>query len=165
MEANALSLIAQISLGLAGFAGVLVFLGRGPGRWHPVDALRIRLLLINVLGSLFASVIAVGFEASSEWSGQSERVGATVLLAFILYYFTVTIRGRKRADPSKTLFNLRIVILYRALATLAAVAQILVIVGYGGSASFLLFFAGLVWGLFYGALGFVRLVYIRPQED
>ena len=165
MEANALSLIAQISLGLAGFAGILISLGRGPGRWHPADALRIRLLLINVLGSLFSSVVAVGLEASTLWSAQSERIGAAILLLFILYYLNTTMRGARRIDGASALFNIRILILYRTLAVLAVIAQAIVVLGYGGRAVFLLYFAGLLWGIFYGAFGFVRLVYVRPREE
>lgn len=165
MEANALSLIAQISLGLAGFAGILISLGRGPGKWHPADALRIRLLLINVLGSLFSSVVAVGLEASALWSAQSERIGAAILLLFILYYLHATIRGARRIEGAKVLFNFRIVVLYRTLAVLALIAQTVVVLGYGGRAGFLLYFAGLLWGIFYGSFGFVRLVYVRPREE
>jgi len=165
MEANALSLIAQISLGLAGFAGILISLGRGAGTFHPADALRIRLLLINVLGSLFSSIVAVGLEASAIGSGQSERAGAAVLLIFILYYLSVTIRGARRIEGARVLFNIRILVLYRTLAALAVIAQAIVVLGYGGRATFLLYFAGLLWGLFYGAFGFVRLVYVRPREQ
>jgi hypothetical protein len=64
MQANALSLIAQLSLGLAGFAGVVVLLGRGPGKWHPIDALRIRMLLTVVFAPLFSSLVPIGIEAS-----------------------------------------------------------------------------------------------------
>jgi hypothetical protein len=40
-----LSFVAQVKAGIAGFAGVAVVLGRGPGRWSPADRFRIRSLL------------------------------------------------------------------------------------------------------------------------
>jgi hypothetical protein len=54
------SVIAEVDVGLAGFAGVAVVLGRGPGRWGAADALRIRLLLTAAFAALFASLIAIG---------------------------------------------------------------------------------------------------------
>jgi hypothetical protein len=77
---EALSLIAEVAVFLAGFGGVAVVLGRGPGRWSPGDALRIRLLFTAALGALFASLIATG----TGWAGAPEptsvRLGAAALL-------------------------------------------------------------------------------------
>jgi len=41
-----LSTVAEIALGLAGFTGLLVVLGRQPGRFSPSEAFRLLVLLV-----------------------------------------------------------------------------------------------------------------------
>ncbi|NIM26918.1 MAG: hypothetical protein GWN46_04000 [Gammaproteobacteria bacterium] len=63
------------------------------------------------------------------------------------------------------MLQFRFKVLFRAAAILAALAQLPIVLGIGDERAFLLFFAGLSWGLFSGALVFQRLIHIRPRES
>ena len=163
---EALSLIAEIAVGLAGFAGVTVMLGRGPGRWGAGDALRIRLLLGAAFAALFASLTAT----SSVWAGASERasirLGAAVLLIGQVYWSVVIARQIPRLDASdRALFNPRLALLMRLLTVSSWGAQLVVLSGVLAAAASWLFLYGLLVCLAYAALAFVRLLYIRPPSE
>jgi hypothetical protein len=161
-----LSLIAEIAVGLAGFAGVAVMLGRGPGRWGAGDALRIRLLLTAAFSALFASLVATG----SHWAGASEgvsvRLGAAALLAGQLYWGVFLGPQIPRLEPSeRALFDPRLAVALRLVAYSSWAAQLVVLSGLAGPAASWLFLYGLLLCLGYAALGFVRLLFVRPSSE
>lgn len=165
---DVLSLSAELSLGLAGFAGIVVLLGGGPGRWSPVDLLRIRLLLISVLAVLFASVVPLGLAASGVSLESSLRLGCLVMFGFVgrWFYASRPIPELLRRDPEvRQLLDPRLRIVYSAAAGVALVSQL---AGLASSlvdlAPFPFLFLGILWGLFSGALGFLRLLFARPDQ-
>jgi hypothetical protein len=163
---EAVSLIAEVAVGLAGFAGVAVMLGRGPGRWGAGDALRIRLLLVAAFSALFASLVAIG----SDWAGlappDSIRAGAGVLAVGQSYWTFFLGAQIPRLEPSEqALFSSRLALLFRVVALMSIAGQIFILSGFAGGASSGLFLFGLLASLGYTALAFVRLMFIRPESE
>jgi hypothetical protein len=163
---EALSLIAEVAIGLAGFGGVAVVLGRGPGRWSPGDALRIRLLFTAAFAALFASLIAAG----SGWAGAPEptsvRLGAAALLFGQLYWGLAVARQIPRLEPSEQeLFDPRLALLFRLIMYSSWGAQLVALSGVLAQAGRWLFLYGLLISLAYAALAFVRLLYVRPASE
>jgi hypothetical protein len=162
-----ISLFAEIALGLAGFAGVAVVIGRGPGRWGGGDSLRIRLLLGAAFTALFASLVATG----AHWTGVGEaeaiRLGAGALLAGQLYWIAFPARQIRHLEPSeRALFDPRLAIVFRAIAFSNCVAQGVLVTGLAvGRLAPWLFLYGLFGCLGYAALGFVRFMFIRPASE
>lgn len=153
-------------MGLAGFAGVAVVLGRSPERWGPGDALRIRLLLNAAFTAMFAALLATG----SHWAGAevaaSVRLGAGALLAGQLYFALVLGRRIRHLDPSEeALFDPGLARLIQAVAYASMGAQTIVISGQIPRVAPWLFLLGLLSCLAYAALGFVRLMFIRPSSE
>jgi hypothetical protein len=141
-------------------------LGRGPGRWGAGDALRIRLLLVAAFSSLFASLVAIG----TDWAGltppDSVRAGAGVLAIGQSYWAFFLGTQISRLEPSeRALFSPRLAFLFRAIALMSVAGQLFVLSGSAGSASSGLFLFGLLAGLGYTALAFVRLMFIRPESE
>ena len=60
-----LSTIAELALGLAGFTGVLVVLGRQPGRFSPAEGFRLAVLLVASLSALFLSLVPLSCTTSA----------------------------------------------------------------------------------------------------
>jgi hypothetical protein len=163
---ESLSLFAEIAVGLAGFGGVAVMLGRGPGRWGAGDALRIRLLLTAAFSALFASLTATG----SHWAGAGEassvRLGSAVLLVGQVYWGAFLGPQVARLETSeRALFNTRIAIALRCGAYSSWMAQLFVLSGFSGLAAPWLFLYGLLLCLGYAAFGFVRLLFVRPGSE
>lgn len=163
---EAVSLIAEVAVGLAGFAGVAVMLGRGPGRWGAGDALRIRLLLAAAFSALFASLVAIG----TDWAGlrtpNAVRAGAAVLAVGQGYWGFFLGAQVPRLEPAqRALFSSRLANLFRAVVVMSIAGQILVVSGSAGHLASGLFLFGLLASLGYTALAFVRLMFIRPERE
>lgn len=163
---EAFSIIAEVAVGLAGFAGVAVILGRGPGRWNPGDANRIRLLLRAAFGALFVSLVPIGLERSGVSEELSIRCGAVVLLVVVLAFaFSAERAVRDPDESSRRVFSVGAARAMRMVALLVLAAQVAAASGRVGRAADGLFFFGLVSLLGYAAFGFVRLLFIRPADE
>jgi hypothetical protein len=163
---EALSVAAQVAVGLAGFAGVAVLLGRGPGSWHAVDAVRIRGLLYAAFGALFASLVPVGLLLSGVTEAISVRCGSVATLAVILLWGRTMSRAMGGSDETvRATFNRRVAVVIMTITFVTAAAQIANISGVAGAASPGIFFFGVLLLLGYAAFGFVRLMFVRPSGD
>jgi hypothetical protein len=154
-----------VSIGLAGFAGVTVILGRGPGRWQPADEARIRTLLYAAFGALFASLTPIALVLGGISEAASIRYGAVTLLLIIVALIGGLGRSLGRLDErSRAVFRPRIAVVILAIAAMATIAQIATALGLAGSAGAGLFFFGLSALLGYSAFSFIRLMFIRPPD-
>ena len=163
---DALALVAEISVGLAGFAGVAVMLGRGPGRWTAGDAARIQLLLGAAFGALFCSLVPIGLVWTGVPEQPSVQAGAgTLLLAVALWSFSASRIMSRLAPEEHAVFDPRIARVVRALSFATMGALVLAASGLAGRASGGLFFLGLFLLLGYAAFGFVRLLFVRPGSE
>lgn len=163
---EALSIVAQVSVGLAGFAGVAVLLGRGPGHWRPADALRIRVLLYAAFGALFASLTPVGLLLSGVTEDVSIRCGSMTVLLTIVVWIRSMGRAMSGLDASsRAVFRPRVAVVILIITAIAAIAQLATVLGLAGPAGPSLFFFGLLALLGYAAFSFVRLMFVRPGGD
>jgi hypothetical protein len=163
---ESLSIIAEVAVGLAGFAGVAVVLGRGPGRWNPADENRVRLLLYAAFGALFASLASIGVASTGLGEELSVRCGAAVLVIVIVAFARSAERAvRDHDESSPTVFSRAAARVMRAIAGIVLIAQAGAASGLTGGAANGLFFFGLVALLGYAAFGFARLIFIRPAGE
>jgi hypothetical protein len=85
-EEGLLLTIAEISIGFAGFAGIVALFGRrAAGEWSTVDRLRFNSLVGAALASLFAALLPLAFyyvasDQLSPWRLSSALFGACLLL-------------------------------------------------------------------------------------
>ena len=90
--------LAEVSLGLAGFAGIVIVFGRGPGALPPADSFRLLALVGCSLGTLFLSLIpiALGFVGVAEpelWQWSSALMLAAAVPAHL---FALLARSARR---------------------------------------------------------------------
>jgi hypothetical protein len=163
---DALGLIAEISVGLAGFAAVAVMLGHGPGRWSEGDAARIRLLLGAAFGALFVSLLPIGLVWSGVDDQASLQAGAAALLVTYLLWSRAAARAVSRiASQERSVFNPRIAHVIRGLSIVTMGLLLVAASGLATKATAGSLFLGLYLLLGYAAFGFVRLVFIRPTSE
>jgi hypothetical protein len=163
---DALSLVAEISVGLAGFAAVAVMLGRGPGRWSEADAARIRLQLAAALGALFGSLLPIGLAWSGVGDALALRIGAAGIFAVILLWSIAGSRALVRTAPEeREVFNPRVAQIIRALSIATMLLLLVAAAGLAGRATAGLVFLALYLLLGYAAFGFARLIFVRPRAE
>jgi hypothetical protein len=96
----------------------------------------------------------------------SVRLGAAALLLGQVYWGTVLGGQVSRLESSeRALFNPRLAIFFRVVVFSSWGAQVVVISGYFGSLASWFFLYGLLACLGYAALGFVRLLFVRPSSE
>jgi hypothetical protein len=84
------------------------------------------------------------------------------MLAFALRYIAIG-RAVRTISESEPVFDPRLRVLYGSLAFAVAGLQCAALTSaFFDWRPFFLLFLGLLWGLFCGAFGFVRLLFVRP---
>ena len=90
-EADLLTIIAEIALGLAGFAGVIAALGPRQRRWQLLDRLRIIALLLNSFLVLIFALVPLGLAAAKF---EEKEIWFYSSLVYILFQFHIPFKFR-----------------------------------------------------------------------
>jgi hypothetical protein len=159
---EALLAIAQIALGLAGFGGIFVAVGRErAAALRPADSYRLTLLLSTALSTLVLSLVPVALRALEVSEASVWRSSSAVMSALFLGLGVVTVRMRLphleeiRAGEAPWMAA---AIWVLAFATLAA--QLASAAGLGTLAGFGVFFLGLVFLVAFGSYLFARMLFL-----
>ena len=158
---EALSTIAQIGLGLAGFTGILVALGRTGASFSRPEVLRLLLLLVSSLGAMFLALLPFALHESGVGDAACWRLSSAILAAFVsgaLAYLGYQIQ-RHRAEFGE-LFSRTIFVVVTTGSLAIFVLQIANAVGLGAPRSGPYVF-GLLWLLFIASLQFARILFVR----
>ena len=157
--------IAEISIALTGFAGVVVVLGRrASGPWPEVDQFRLRSLIENGLIALLAALLPFAVQQFSEnptviWGISSAIFGAAgAVHAFVVQGRRASrIRAQLEADSDERFRNLWL----WGLVPLSALVHLCLLLNAFGlffPRTFGPYLFGLLWYLIIGSIFFVRLV-------
>ena len=158
-EEGLLLTIAEISIGFAGFAGIVALFGRrAAGSWSAVDRLRFNSLVKLALTSLFAALLPlasyyVAADHVSPW-----RLSSALFGVHLLFDCLRGIRGTLEARASKdSEANIHLSFILTGLVGLASVLLFLnalgiVFQGNGAPYLFALFLVLSLTGFFFGRL-------------
>lgn len=158
-EADTLIGIAELSVGLAGFSGVVAAL-QARDRWNPWDRLRTGSLLAVTLGALVLSLLPVVLDSLGASRELVWRCSSASILGYGLSYVVAIVRATNRVDRNLLPHARHIEIIFVAIGITNIALQILNL----AAATFGLFFAGLVLCLVYGAIQFAGILFQRPTE-
>ena len=155
--------LAEVSLGLAGFAGIVVVFGRGPGALAPADSFRLLALVGCSLGTLFLSLVpialnAVGLPEPELWQWSSAILLAVAVPAHLFAFLRI------RRHVAEILEVLPIYMLPIGVSLFLAnfIAQICNALGVGSLPIFGVYLIGLILYLGFAALQFARMLFVRP---
>jgi hypothetical protein len=153
--------VAEIALGLAGFGGIFMALGRGAGRRHPADNYRLILLLSTALSTLVLSLFPVAFDALGLAPVLVWRLSSGLLATLLatLLYAVYRMRRRNLAEIREgEAANVAAVIWVVTSALL--VAAVLDAAGLTGLPPGGVFLAGLLLLVAFGAYLFARMLFL-----
>lgn len=155
-EFDILYQIAELAIGLAGFASLAAFFRqRESARWAKADADRFHGLIIHTMAAmvfcLLPTLIGV-FTDSAEtiWTLASTVLGLQIAFQVITVWRLSSTRSLPRA-------------LILATGGTAGVLQALNVTGVGFPHEFAPYLAGILWHLLQGAGVFIALVWIRSD--
>jgi hypothetical protein len=162
--------IAQLALGLAGFSGVILVFSGSPDAMHPLDRLRMRMLLAMSLGAMILSILPFGIALLGAEGDTLWRIcsGALVVtLAPIATLFFLDYRNIGRAHPSELAAGAMgggaaavVAAVGGAAMSLLALAHTLGALRGHGRAVFFFF---VFWLLSMSAFLFTSLIFVRPR--
>lgn len=165
MVPDSLQTIAEISIGLAGFSGLIVALRRNPGPLTEVHKFRLRILLANTFAAMFLSLLPdlllsfrvpegrIWFDSSASMLGFS--------LLFVIWLVTA---GRRMARVVPEIFNWLIFYTFTAGHVVVVMLQAAVMAGLIAGRAPGAFMLGLVWYLIHATFQFVRMLFILPRS-
>lgn len=158
---EALGTAAQVAVALAGFAGVVVAFRSGSvHEWHPIDKLRLRLLLNNSIAPLILSLFAIWLLSVTPrplWMWKLCSAAALVLTAVLAVVFS-------SRDITTSRFSGGSKVLLWFFGGLWVVAMLLQIYNIIELNAFWPFFATITFQLITGVVQFVRLIIIEPHS-
>lgn len=167
---DSLLTIAELALGLAGFSGVILVFGGLPETMHPVDSVRIRLLLSMSLGAMVLAMLPFGTQLLSLGDASIWRLACGALVAYGLLLASVLLRDLRSMSQASRLQlfggrprGTRSCAVAVALASLGVfVAEALHAAGGLSGSGRAVFFWGLLWLVAMAAYLFASLVFDRP---
>jgi hypothetical protein len=162
--ANALLTLAQVAIGLAGFATILVALSGKPHQWTPVDAFRIRNILAFSFQSVFLSLVPFVLAFFSLPEPAVWRVSLLVIAITTLAGVLLVLSGVYRLPRhERAVLNAAVVSTVTAVLFAAAVGELLGAFGILRPAPGV-FFLGLVVLLGVSTVLVARFLFARPAD-
>ena len=165
MIPDSLQTIAEISIGLAGFSGLIVALRKKTGPFTGVQKFRLQVLLVLTFGSMFLSLLPdlltnLGVAENVIWTSC-----AAAMLAFSLTFVIWMIRaGVRVARVVPEIFNWWIFYSLVSGHALVILVQTAVIAGFADNRSPGTFMLGLIWYLLHAAYQFSRMLFVLPRS-
>ena len=166
MIPDSLQTIAEISIGLAGFSGLVVALRKDPGPLDDIQKYRLRILFSLSFGAMFLSLLPdtlVSFSVPDEriWFNSSATMFGYSLL-FILWWL-LSSRGVAKVAPE--IFDWRAFFTMATGHTIVLLLQLAVMIGFLEGRAPGVFSLGLIWYLVHAAQQFVRMLFIQPRSS
>lgn len=163
---DALFALAQVSIALAGFTGVVVVFGGRSGQWHALDRYRIVTILWLSLGPAFLALLPSGLEMLGIRGTALWRLSSLVFVLFATGAVIVLVRQYRLLDTesrSAQPFLMKIINRF-ILAPVFFAAQVFNALGiwFGPDAG--AYFVGLLFLLMMAAYAFARTVLVRPRN-
>ena len=161
--ADTLLTLAEVSLGLAGFAGIVVVFGRGPGALPPADSLRLAALVGASFGTLFFSLIpiALGFVGVPE-PGLWQWSSAIMVVAVVPVHAVGVLRIWQFRDEILEVAPIYLLVIAAITILANLTAQICNALGVGSLPLFGVYLFGLILYLLFAATQFARMLFVRP---
>jgi len=165
MIPDSLQTIAEISIGLAGFSGLIVALRKNPGPLTDVQKYRLKILFAMTFGAMFLSLLPdlllnfrvpdtrIWFDSSAAMFGYS-----------LLFVIWMVAGARRIARVAPEIFDWPVFSLLTAGHVIVLLLQLAVMKGFIEGRAPGAYSLGLVWYLIHAAQQFVRMLFILPRN-
>ena len=160
---DSLQTIAEISIGLAGFSGLVVALRKDSRPLDDVQKYRLRILFSLSFGAMFLSLLP---DTLMSFSVPDERLwfdSSAAIFAYSFLFITWWIRSsRQIARIVPEIFNWRAFSTMATGHTIILLLQLAVMLGLLENRAPGVITLGLIWYLIHAAQQFVRMLFIQP---
>jgi len=160
---NALTPLAELFIGIAGFSGIIVALSGASIASDPLDRFRVVALLFVALGGAFFAVVPLVLNDTGVPLKRTWVLASGTYAVYLGFYATWLIRQRYTL-PTAALDSLHPIMWILALGGNAIAASLLFAnaIGWPFETSAAFYLYSLLYGLLFSCLQFVRLLIVRP---
>jgi hypothetical protein len=164
-ETEVLVGFAELSVGLAGFAGIVTALRRGTS-WHPADAHRLWILLSLSLGCAANALVVAGISLAAVNSDVPWRCGSAMHVVAGIAWIPFLIRHSRGLQEHRAIVLRPIFIVVGSVfGATVLLAQTANAVGWPYRPSSAVYFLALLFPLGLSALAFAELLLLRPDTE
>ena len=166
MIPDSLQTIAEISIGLAGFSGLIVALRKTPGPLTEVQKFRLPILFTITFGAMFLSLLPDMLQSFKLPEGRIWPVASATMFVYSIAFITWLITGaRQIAKVAPEIFNWVIFYSITGGHCIVLILQVAVMTGLIQNRAPGAFVLGLTWYLVHAAYQFVRMLFILPRDQ
>lgn len=165
MIPDSLQTIAEISIGLAGFSGLIVALRKNTGPLTDVQKYRLRILFAMTFGAMFLSLLPdllLNFHVPDERLWFDSSAAMFIYSAFFVSWMIAGARRVARVAPE--IFDWVIFSLLTTGHIVVLLLQLGVMMGLVEERASGVYTLGLIWYLIHAAQQFVRMMFILPRN-
>jgi len=164
-ETETLVGLAELSVGLAGFAGIVAALRRGTS-WHPADGFRMWLLLTVSLSVSAIALVSAGLSLAAVDPDVPWRCGSALHVAGEAVWIPFFVRRLRGVEAHwRVVFRPFFAVLMGVLCMIALLAQLSNAAGWPYRPSSVVFFLALLVPLGLSAATFADLLLVRPDTE
>jgi len=163
---DSLQTIAEISIGLAGFSGLVVALRKDPGPLDDIQKYRLRILFSLSFGAMFLALLP---DTLVNFGVPDERVWFVSSAAIFTYSFLFNawwiMSSGRMARVAPEIFSWGAFSTMATGHTIVLLLQLAVMLGFLESRAPGVIGLGLIWYLVHAAQQFVRMLFIQPRDS
>ena len=165
MIPDSLQTIAEISIGLAGFSGLIVALRKNPGPLMDVQKYRLKILFAMTFGAMFLSLLPdllLNFHVPDHRIWFDSSAAMFVYSSFFVIWLILGARRVARVAPE--IFDWLVFSSLTAGHLTVLLLQLAVVMGFIEDRAPGAYSLGLIWYLIHAAQQFVRMLFILPRN-
>ena len=163
-EHETLTSVAEFAIALAGFSGIVVALGKKPGRWAPADRYRLLNVLTFAFGAGFMAYLPMGLAHAGLSDSELWRASSGAFLFFCVAGSVFMIRRmRTLQEDVRSMVNPIVRAISFASSAIAILVLFLNVFGLAFRPQFTPYFIGLMVLLLNGSIQFTRILFVRPE--
>ncbi|MDX1402994.1 MAG: hypothetical protein R3192_00575 [Woeseiaceae bacterium] len=160
-----LQTIAEISIGLAGFSGLIVALRKSPGPLTEVQKFRLKVLFGNAFGAMFLSLLPYLLSALHVPNARIWFDASAAMLGFSLIFGSwIVVAGRRIARVVPEIFNWTIFYTLTGGHVVVVILQAAIMTGFIDERAPGVYAIGLTWYLMHATYQFSRMLFILPKD-
>ena len=165
MIPESLQTISEISIGLAGFSGLIVALRKNPGPLTDVQKYRLKILFAMTFGAMFLSLLP---DLLLNFAVPGERIwfdASAAMFTYSLFFIIWLIAGARRvAKVAPEIFDWVVFSSLTGGHIIVLLLQLGVVTGFIEGRAPGAYTLGLIWYLIHAAQQFTRMLFILPRN-
>ncbi len=165
MIPDSLQTIAEISIGLAGFSGLIVALRKNPGPLTDVQKYRLKILFAMTFGAMFLALLPDLLLNFRVPDGRIWFDSSAAMFGYSLLFVIWMVSGARRvAKVAPEIFDWPIFSSLAVGHVIVLLLQLAVMMGFIEGRAAGAYSLGLIWYLIHAAQQFVRMLFILPRN-